>query len=101
MKRMLLLLAVSLILSAVSAKASDDAKGIKEVSYLRDIWPIIQRRCQGCHQPSVKQGNLDLTHYDRFREGGKSGPAFVAGDVDRSLVLALISGKREPRMPLG
>src|SRR5437773_4244371 len=96
MKRMLFFLLVSFILPAVSAKASDEAKSTKEVSYLRDIWPILQRRCQGCHQPSVKQANLDLTHYDRFREGGKSGRAFVAGDPDKSLVLTLISGKREP-----
>jgi WD40 repeat protein len=71
------------------------------VSYFRDVWPIIQRRCQGCHQPSVKQGNLDLTQYESFRAGGKTGPAFVPSDPDKSLVFALISGKREPRMPLG
>ena len=81
--------------------ASTEAKEAENVSYFRDIWPILQRRCQGCHQPSVKQGNLDLTQYQTFRNGGKSGPAFVAQDSGNSLVLALVSGKREPRMPLG
>ena len=69
------------------------------MSYFPDIWPVIQRRCQKCHQPSVKQGNLD--HYEGFRTRGKSGPAFVPGDPDNSLVFVLIAGKRYPRMPLG
>src|SRR5262245_17870199 len=81
--------------------ASTEAKEAESVSYFQDIWPILQRRCQGCHQPSVKQGNLDLTQYQTFRSGGKSGPAFVAQDSGNSLVLALVSGKREPRMPFG
>jgi WD40 repeat protein/mono/diheme cytochrome c family protein len=64
------------------------------VSYFHDIRPILQRNCQGCHQPSVKQGNLDLTTYAGFEKGGNRGPA--AG-----LILDFVTGKRQPRMPLG
>ena len=65
-----------------------------DASYFRDIRPLIQRQCQGCHQPSIKSGALDLTTYDGLKKGGKRGPA--AG----TLVPYLI-GENKPQMPLG
>ncbi len=100
-KKLLVLLMVCSFMPAAHGKESEEKRSTGEASYFRDIWPIIQRQCQGCHQPSVKQGNLDLTHYDGFRIGGKNGPSFVPGDPDNSLVLAMVTGKREPRMPFG
>jgi len=35
-----------------------------EPSYFREIRPILQRQCQGCHQPNLKSSNLDLTTYE-------------------------------------
>ncbi|MBI3667575.1 MAG: hypothetical protein HY236_15335 [Acidobacteria bacterium] len=71
------------------------------VSYFRDIRPIIQRQCQGCHQPAVKQGGLDLTRYEGFKAGGNGGSAFEPGAPEKSLVLSYIKGERTPRMPFG
>ena len=65
-----------------------------ETSYFRDIRPIIQRQCQGCHQPSVKSSNLDLTTYEGFQSGGKRGPA-------SKTVVAFLTGETKPQMPLG
>ena len=79
------------------ALAQSDAK----VSYFRQIRPVLQRQCQGCHQPASKQAELILTSYEGFRSGGKSGPSFLAGKPDQSLVLAYIKGDRQPRMPVG
>lgn len=70
-------------------------------SYFRDIWPVIQQHCQGCHQPAIKQGNLDLTQYQTFLVGGKSGPVLVPDDPENSLVLAMMEGRCDPLMPLG
>jgi WD40 repeat protein len=64
------------------------------VSFNRDVRPILQRSCQGCHQPAVKQGNLDLTKFDTLQKGGNRGPAIP-------LLIDYITGKREPRMPMG
>lgn len=82
--RMLLQLAVSVSLAA----AEDGA------SYFRDVRPILQRACQGCHQPSVKQGGLDLTTFALLAKGGTRGPAIP-------LLVDYVTGKRQPRMPLG
>lgn len=63
-------------------------------SFLREVQPILQRNCLGCHQPAVKQGNLDLTSFELLAKGGNRGPAIP-------LILEYVTGKRQPRMPLG
>jgi DNA-binding beta-propeller fold protein YncE/mono/diheme cytochrome c family protein len=72
-----------------------------KVSYFRQIRPVLQRQCQGCHQPASKQADLLLTSYEGFKTGGKSGPSFLPGKPDQSVVMAYLKGDRQPRMPLG
>ncbi len=75
--------------------------GQTTASYFRDVRPILQRQCQGCHQPSVKSSGLDLTTFDGFAKGGKRGPAFRAGAAADSLIIKYIKGEQQPVMPLG
>ncbi len=88
-----------------SALAATEEAGKKDtsepVSYFKQIRPVLQRQCQGCHQPATRQGDLVLTSYESFKAGGHSGPAYAPGDPDKSLVMAYLKGEREPRMPLG
>ena len=63
-------------------------------SFTRDIRPLLQRNCQGCHQPSIKSGNLDLTSYATLKQGGKRGPATAT-------LLPYLTGENKPQMPLG
>jgi mono/diheme cytochrome c family protein len=86
------------------AAAYEDPAGKKEsvpVSYFKEIRPLLQRQCQGCHQPASKQADLVLTSYEAFKTGGHSGPVWVAGQPDQSLVMAHLKGDKQPRMPLG
>jgi mono/diheme cytochrome c family protein len=70
-------------------------------SYSRGVRPILQRQCQGCHQPNVKSSDLDLTTFEGFSKGGKRGPAFKAGAPQDSLVIKYVKGESQPLMPLG
>jgi WD40 repeat protein len=70
-------------------------------SFSRDIQPILQKKCQGCHQPASKTSGLDLTTFDGFSKGGKRGPAFVAERPDDSVVVRYLTAALQPRMPLG
>ena len=70
-------------------------------SFTRDVKPILQKHCQGCHQPSSMASGLDVTTFDAFQKGGKRGPAFVATKPDESLTVRYIAGAVQPRMPLG
>ena len=68
------------------------------VSYHRDVMPILKARCAGCHRPGKRKGKLDLSTYDALIQGGETGPAFLAGDPAKSLMVEMIRGA-EPDMP--
>ncbi|MBI1354607.1 MAG: DUF1553 domain-containing protein [Acidobacteria bacterium] len=61
---------------------------------------ILERRCQACHGPQGMSG-LDVTSREALLAGGKRGPSLVAGDPDASLLIQVISGRHELRMPMG
>lgn len=60
-----------------SSAHGEDAAPANKVSFFRDIRPILQDRCQGCHQPAKPQGGLVLTTYGDLREGGESEEAAI------------------------
>src|SRR6266404_9252512 len=59
------------------------------------IRPVLAQQCFICHTNS-KMAGLRLDSREDILKGGKSGPAIVPGDPDKSL---LISAIREARMP--
>jgi len=97
MRVLIALIGLSLAASAAAQEAPAEPPA---ASYFHDIRPIIQRSCQGCHQPASKMSGLDLTTYEGLRKGGAKGASFVAGKPAESLLVAYVSGEREPRMPL-
>jgi WD40 repeat protein len=70
-------------------------------SYQRDVRPILQRSCQGCHQPNLKTSDLDLTTFAGVTAGGKRGPAIKAGMPADSLLVKYMTGEMKPQMPMG
>ncbi len=83
----------------------DDAKGeaATSVSYDKQIRPIFQARCQGCHQPAKPSGGYVMTAFERMLAGGKSKEvAIVPGNAGESHLVDQITpdgGKAE--MPRG
>jgi WD40 repeat protein/mono/diheme cytochrome c family protein len=73
----------------------------EDVSYSRDILPILQRQCQGCHQPNVRSSGLDVTTYSAMHAGGKAGAALKAGAPDESPLVKYLTGAMKPQMPMG
>ncbi len=91
--------AILIVLSfALAGFAAGQATGGTKVSYHRQIKPILQKRCQGCHQAATQGGKLILTTFEAFRAGGAAGPGFKPGEPDNSVVLKFISGD-PPAMP--
>src|SRR3954454_1129672 len=72
-----------------------------DTSYYRDVRPVIQRNCQGCHQPNLKSSDLDLTTYEGLKAGGKRGVPFKPGQPGESLLLKYITGEPKPQRPRG
>jgi len=63
-----------------------------EISYQREILPILRTHCQGCHQPARAEGGVDLTSRTGLFGAGDSGVAVITpGQVDASELLAQIT----------
>lgn len=97
MKRFVLFL-LALFTVQIGISIADDAPA-KPVSFYRQIRPILQRHCSGCHQPAKQGGNLQLISYESFKKGGDNGASFVPGNPDESQIVKQISGAK-PEMPL-
>jgi uncharacterized membrane protein/mono/diheme cytochrome c family protein len=54
--------------------------------FLDVVHPIIQSKCQSCHNPDKKKGELLLTNYEEMLKGGEEGPSVVPGDLNKSLL---------------
>ncbi len=72
-----------------------------EVSFVRDIAPIVLKRCTGCHGERANLGGYRAHTYQSLMKAGASGKAtIVAGKPEDSLFFQRITTKVEPlRMP--
>ncbi len=61
-----------------------------------DVIPILLLRCTVCHGRHKQEGGLDLRHSQAMLRGGKSGPAFVPGKPDESLMVKRIRSEEMP-----
>ena len=81
------------------AEQAADAK----VSYYKQIRPIFQANCQGCHQPAKRGGEYVMTSHESLLQGGESGDAsIVPGKSAESYLVSQITavdGKAD--MPKG
>lgn len=48
------------------------------------IQPLLIRRCGQCHNEGKKKGQLSVTNLAKLLKGGKTGPALVPGDPEKS-----------------
>jgi WD40 repeat protein/mono/diheme cytochrome c family protein len=106
MPRLCLLVSAFLgaILVTVASSAAEGDAAAGKVSYYKQIRPIFQEHCQGCHQPAKRQGGFVMTSLAEMQKGGDSEePAFVAGKPDESFLISqlLPEGGKRPAMPKG
>ena len=103
-----LLLAAVLVMTGAGLLSADDKPTEQDskpgaVSYYRDIRPIFQANCQGCHQPAKPSGEYVMSSFDRLAKGGESQePAIVVGKPDESYLIDQITPDGdEAAMPQG
>src|SRR6056297_686878 len=72
-----------------------------KVSFHKQIKPILQAHCQGCHQPAKASGEYLMTDFAKLLSGGESGtPAIIPGQPDDSnLVLQITATDGVAAMP--
>lgn len=67
--------------------------------YTRDVAPILTKYCAGCHKAVEPDGELSLQSYTGLQKGGSQGVVIVPGKGDESLLVRVLTGKSEPKMP--
>lgn len=99
----LLLSLLALVSSAGNLLADESPApdtGKSELSFRRDVWPVVKRHCRGCHTRSKAEGGLSMDTVADMLKGGESGPLFDVKEPDAALLLDMITGD-EPEMPKG
>jgi hypothetical protein len=69
------------------------------VDYLRDIKPLLSKRCSACHGALTQKAGLRLDTAAAARKGGESGPAIEPGRASESLMIEAVTGADGWRMP--
>jgi WD40 repeat protein len=87
---------VALITVVLGSFAPPAAQGQQvappEISYTRDVQPIFQQHCFGCHQGAKKLGAYRMTDFAGLMAGGETGQAaIVAGDPKASYLMDQIT----------
>src|SRR5688500_5473785 len=94
-------IAISLLLSALAPVANFAAA--TDISYNRDIRPILTENCFACHgaDSAARKASLRLDNFEAATEERKdSKPAIVAGKPDESeAYLRIITSDEDDRMP--
>ncbi len=92
--------AVGLIACTAAALAASPAPDSADFFESR-IRPVLANNCFSCHAAS-QLGGLRLDSRESMLKGGKSGPALVAGDPDKSLLIqAVRQTNPKLKMPMG
>jgi WD40 repeat protein/mono/diheme cytochrome c family protein len=87
------LAAVVVVVTATAQTPEPQAKAADaKVSFFRDVRPIFQEHCQGCHQPAKRGGGYVITGYKELLKGGESeAEAVVAGKPEDSNLILVIT----------
>ncbi len=67
--------------------------------FTKDVAPIFAKYCAGCHNDTDLEGELSLVSFAKLQKGGEKGAVIVPNRSDASLMIRMLSGEVEPRMP--
>lgn len=85
-----------LCLAAMAVAQDKDAR-----FFDKQVVPILRKRCLGCHNEELKNGNVSVLDRASLLKGGPRGPAIVPGDPERSVLIKAIRHDGEVKMPPG
>ncbi len=89
-----------LFVSVLHAKDSDALP--EHVGYYEHVRPILQAKCQGCHQPAKAKSDYVMTDVAGLIAGGETETAVIPGNSKGSYLMELVvkqKGEERPEMP--
>jgi len=86
--------------SPTNAASQLDATPSADISYSKDVRPILESRCSKCHMGEYTSKNLNMETYESLMAGSQNGPVIVAGSAKESLLAQkILKGKMPKRGP--
>ncbi|MGB7328150.1 MAG: PSD1 and planctomycete cytochrome C domain-containing protein [Rubripirellula sp.] len=72
----------------------------REEFFENQVRPLLVEKCLECHSEKLQESDLRLDSRELILQGGISGPAAIARNIDDSLIVKVISGDEDfERMP--
>src|SRR5579863_7691010 len=87
-------------LAVASALAQAPSPAQNPDFFENKVRPILAENCYDCHT-SAEMGGLRVDSRERLLQGGKSGPALMPGDPDKSLLIQAVRQTGDLKMPKG
>jgi len=72
-----------------------------EVSFSKDVRPLLESRCGSCHGAKQQMSGFNLQSREAALRGGVNGAAIVPGKPEQSNLVRRLRGSIQPSMPLG
>jgi mono/diheme cytochrome c family protein len=81
---------------------SETVAPVMEISFEKEIRPLLEKNCFSCHKSAASQSGLVLEAIETILEGGHiNGPAIIPRKSASSPLLQYVRGEKKPRMPMG
>jgi len=77
----------TLATTAISLRAETKLELEKIEYFEKQVRPLLVSHCFSCHGPEKQQAELRVDSREALLKGGKSGPALVPGNVEKSLLV--------------
>jgi Planctomycete cytochrome C len=68
-------------------------------SYVKDVKPFLGRYCVACHQGPRAKAGYKFDSYDSLFKGGRRGPAVMASNADKSMLIRSLEGAAKKMPP--
>ena len=65
------------------------------------VAPILTKRCLGCHNEDLKNGEISFLDRESLLKGGRRGPAIVPGKPRQSVLIESLRHEGDLQMPPG
>ncbi len=83
--------------STTSNSSGASSSTPSNVSFTKDVQPILDGRCSSCHGSQRASRGLDVTSYNTLMAGSSNGPVVVAGNPGNSLLIQMVQQGKMPK----
>lgn len=78
-----------LVVAGMAGLSFDSLQAAEKIEFVRDVQPILQSACVGCHKEGKAEGDLRIDTLEAALQGGESGPSIVPGEPEESPLYTL------------